>query len=265
MSLVVVAALAAFLLGGARMFFGDDGHGDHDHGDHDLAAVGEVIDVDGALLRVEMVRPEIMAAMRMPAGMMPDMVPDGYRRFSIDVTVMASTPAGFDPEPDMFSVYGEGLGSTQPHRAVADPEWMPEGNRGFVSLLFQTPLGVEPLFLEIEGTEMHVQLEGDLGQGHSHDDDIGNDIVLTGYFEAEMEDYSFVPSSLIVGAGTEVAFHNHDAVVHNATADDGSWGTRDIPGDQTSGAVTFEDPGSYSFYCSIHPSMTGIINVVATG
>jgi len=54
----------------------------------------------------------------------------------------------------------------------------------------------------------------------------------------------------------------HGAANHTATASDGSFDTGTIaPGG--SGSVTFNTPGTYSYFCAIHPDMTGTITVVA--
>lgn len=265
-ALVVIVVVSAFLLGGARLIFGSGGG--HDHGDHDHAdggyALGEDIELDHAVIRVDGVRPEVMAAMSMPASMMPDHLPDGYRRFAVDMFVTASDAVGFDPVPEMFTVTGADLEPTPPHRALVDPDRIGEGFSAYVSMLFQTPIDVEPLVLQIGGQEIEVLLAGDLGDGHDHGE-TPNDIVISGFFEAEIEDYEFSPGNLIVEVGTEVVFHNHDVVRHNATARDGSWHTEDVPSDGRTQVVVFDRPGTYEYTCTLHPSMVGTITVVDSG
>ena len=259
-ALVIVACMSVFLLGGARLIFGDGGGHDHgDHGDHVL--VGESIALDHAVIRVDAVRAEIMASMSMPASMMPDHVPDGYRRFAVDMFVVASDDVGFEPAPEMFTVSGDGLEPTPPHRAVAGSDVITDGFGAYVTMLFETPLGIEPLVLHIDGSDSEILLEGDLGDGHDHEE-APNDIVITGFFEAEIENYTFAPDDMIIAVGTEVAFHNHDAVVHNASARDGSWHTDDVGADERTESVVFDSPGTFEYSCTIHPTMTGSITVV---
>jgi plastocyanin len=266
-ALVVVAVMAAFLLGGAKLLFGSDGghdHDDHDHGNEAYVALGEGIELDHAVIRVDAVRPEVMAAMSMPASMMPDPIPDGYRRFAVDMFVTGSDDVGFDPRPEMFTVSGDGLDPTPPHRAVVDSDRVTNGFGAYLTMLFETPLGIEPLVLHIEGSDSEVLLEGDLGDGHDHNE-TPNDIVITGFFEAEIDNYAFAPEDLIVAVGTEVAFHNHDTVRHNVSARDGSWRTDDVESDDRTENVVFDEPGTYEYYCTIHPSMVGTITVVESG
>lgn len=66
----------------------------------------------------------------------------------------------------------------------------------------------------------------------------------------------FEPSTLTVAAGTEVVWANVDRLGHTATAEDGSWDSGTLSGGDTF-AFTADAPGTYRYFCSIHPSMTG--------
>lgn len=71
----------------------------------------------------------------------------------------------------------------------------------------------------------------------------------------EITDFAF--NTVIVDAGSVVEVRNVDDVEHTVTADDGSFDTGTIAG---KGATTFvapSEPGTYTFFCAIHPSMTG--------
>lgn len=73
-------------------------------------------------------------------------------------------------------------------------------------------------------------------------------------------DYGFRPATLEVQAGTEVTWHNNDVLIHTVTADDGSFNSGALrPG--ASFTHTFEEPGTYEYFCAIHPAMTGTIVV----
>ncbi|MEZ5169240.1 MAG: plastocyanin/azurin family copper-binding protein [Acidimicrobiia bacterium] len=68
-----------------------------------------------------------------------------------------------------------------------------------------------------------------------------------------------------VAAGLPVVWANTDGVSHNITAGtpsdpDGSFGTADF-GPAETAELTFDEPGEYSFYCSLHPSMRGTVTV----
>lgn len=69
-------------------------------------------------------------------------------------------------------------------------------------------------------------------------------------------DEAFQPSSATVAAGGEVTWANTDDIAHTTTADDGTWDSGNMdPGAEFTFAP--EEPGTYAYFCSIHPSMTG--------
>lgn len=81
--------------------------------------------------------------------------------------------------------------------------------------------------------------------------------------EIEISNFSFQPNMLTVPAGTEVTWNNRDPAFHTVTSDDGSFDSDDI---MSGGRFshTFDQPGSYSYHCKVHPSMQGMIQVIET-
>lgn len=71
---------------------------------------------------------------------------------------------------------------------------------------------------------------------------------------------AFTPSSVTIKVGSIIDWTNKDRVAHTITFDDGS---------VDSGSITkggkyphlFVKPGTYTYHCSIHPSMKGTIVV----
>jgi hypothetical protein len=55
-----------------------------------------------------------------------------------------------------------------------------------------------------------------------------------------------------------------DSVTHTATGDNGSFDTGDIAAG-SSATITFDNPGTFTYHCAIHPNMTGTIVVQAAG
>jgi plastocyanin len=78
--------------------------------------------------------------------------------------------------------------------------------------------------------------------------------VVDGDFTVRISDFEFVPSNLSVPAGASVTWGNEDEAPHDATDDDDAWQTKTLDEDQ-SGAVTFDDAGTFTYHCSIHPYM----------
>ena len=78
----------------------------------------------------------------------------------------------------------------------------------------------------------------------------------------DIVDFAFSGGSITVEAGTTVTWVNQGAVNHTATGNGGSFDTGTIaPGG--SGSITFNNPGTFGYFCAIHPNMTGTITVVA--
>lgn len=76
----------------------------------------------------------------------------------------------------------------------------------------------------------------------------------------QISSFSFSPASLTVKVGDTVTWTNQDSVGHSATADDKSFDTG-ILGQGKSGTITFSKAGTYTYYCSVHTSMSGTIVV----
>lgn len=72
----------------------------------------------------------------------------------------------------------------------------------------------------------------------------------------------FTPATVTVVLGTKVIWKNLDINVHTVTSDDAiSFSSGNI---STNGmySFTFTSNGSFPYHCSLHPGMTGIIQVV---
>lgn len=75
-----------------------------------------------------------------------------------------------------------------------------------------------------------------------------------------IQNMAFSPATLTVKVGDKVTWTNQDSVGHSATADDNSFDTSVIAQGQ-SGSTTFNKAGTYTYHCSVHPSMHGTIIV----
>ncbi|SRR5258708_4801042 len=75
-----------------------------------------------------------------------------------------------------------------------------------------------------------------------------------------IQNMAFSPATLIIKVGDQVTWTNQDSIGHSATADDGSFDTGIISQGQ-SGSNTFTKAGTYTYHCSVHPSMTATIVV----
>ena len=83
--------------------------------------------------------------------------------------------------------------------------------------------------------------------------------------DISIQDFSFTPSSKTINAGDTVRWTNNDSVSHTSTSGtggtaNGTWDSGTLASGQSYSRV-FNDEGTFSYFCSIHPSMTGTIIV----
>src|SRR5215212_7989250 len=79
-----------------------------------------------------------------------------------------------------------------------------------------------------------------------------------------IQDFFFDPGQLTVAPGTTVTWVNNGQAPHTTTADDGTWDSGTLqPGEDFS--FTFDQPGTYTYHCSIHPDMTASVKVSGGG
>ncbi len=76
----------------------------------------------------------------------------------------------------------------------------------------------------------------------------------------QIKNFSFSPSASTVKKGVTVTFTNSDSVGHTVTADDGSFDTGNI-NSGASQTITFSKAGTFTYHCSVHPTMKGTITV----
>ncbi len=78
--------------------------------------------------------------------------------------------------------------------------------------------------------------------------------------DVQMVDFDFSPKQLTVAAGASVGFTNGGVAPHTATAKDGSWDTGIVRSGATT-RLTFDTPGTFTYYCTIHPQMVATLLV----
>ncbi len=66
---------------------------------------------------------------------------------------------------------------------------------------------------------------------------------------------------ITVGAGSTITVTNLDGAAHTLTSNDGLFDTGSLAGGSATDIGAPGQPGTYSFFCSIHPSMQGTVTV----
>jgi plastocyanin len=78
--------------------------------------------------------------------------------------------------------------------------------------------------------------------------------------EVKIDNFSFAPTSLRVRAGTEITWTNRDDIPHTVVEDDKVFKSKVLDTDEKF-TFTPTKPGTYRYYCSIHPKMTAEVVV----
>lgn len=78
--------------------------------------------------------------------------------------------------------------------------------------------------------------------------------------EVKIDNFSFGPKEITVSVGTTVRWTNGDDIPHTVVSVDGFFKSPVLDTDE-SFSFTFEKAGSFPYFCSIHPKMTGKVVV----
>lgn len=82
--------------------------------------------------------------------------------------------------------------------------------------------------------------------------------------DVAISNFAFSPNSITIAPGDTVSWTNSDSVTHTVTGNDGSWGSGNLANGLTY-SHQFNETGDYSYHCSIHTSMTGVVHVSSDG
>lgn len=78
--------------------------------------------------------------------------------------------------------------------------------------------------------------------------------------EVKVDNFAFAPQTLTVQANSTVTWVNKDDVPHVIASDQGVFKSKALDTDDKY-SFTFTKPGTYTYFCSLHPKMTGTIVV----
>jgi plastocyanin len=76
----------------------------------------------------------------------------------------------------------------------------------------------------------------------------------------KIDNFSFAPAAVTVPVGTTVTWTNRDDIPHTVVSTDDVFKSKALDTDDRFSFV-FSKPGTYSYFCSLHPKMTGQIIV----
>ena len=79
--------------------------------------------------------------------------------------------------------------------------------------------------------------------------------------KVDIVEFTYQPDPVVVQVDGKVSWQNQDTAPHTATADDGSFDTGTIEKGKL-GSATFKEAGTFTYFCEIHPTMKGTVEVV---
>jgi Icc protein len=79
--------------------------------------------------------------------------------------------------------------------------------------------------------------------------------------EIAIDNFSFTPRELAVATGDAVTWRNHDDVPHQIVSVGKQFASSSVLDTGQQYKHTFDTPGRYAYFCSIHPTMTGTVVV----
>lgn len=78
--------------------------------------------------------------------------------------------------------------------------------------------------------------------------------------EVRIDNFVFGPQTITVPVGATVTWTNKDDIPHTSVSTEGVFKSKVLDTDEKF-SYTFTKPGTYPYYCTIHPKMTGKVVV----
>jgi amicyanin len=78
--------------------------------------------------------------------------------------------------------------------------------------------------------------------------------------DVKIDNFKFGPEALTIAAGTTVTWTNRDDIPHTVVSSTGEFKSKVLDTDEKF-SFTFAKAGTYEYFCSVHPKMTGKVIV----
>lgn len=78
--------------------------------------------------------------------------------------------------------------------------------------------------------------------------------------DVKIDNFNFGPTTITVPVGATVTWTNHDDIPHTVVSTEGVFKSKVRDTDEQF-SYTFSKAGTYPYYCSLHPKMTGQVVV----
>jgi plastocyanin len=80
--------------------------------------------------------------------------------------------------------------------------------------------------------------------------------------EVSIDNFTFTPAEITITPGTSVRWVNHDDIPHTVVEANRMFKSKTLDTDD-SFSMTFSTSGSFGYFCSLHPHMTGKVIVTS--
>jgi plastocyanin len=78
--------------------------------------------------------------------------------------------------------------------------------------------------------------------------------------DVKIDNFSFTPATITVKVGTQITWTNADDIPHTVVSNDLIFKSKVLDTDEKF-TLTASKPGTFPYFCSIHPKMTGKVVV----
>ena len=72
--------------------------------------------------------------------------------------------------------------------------------------------------------------------------------------------FAYAPKDITIAPGTKIVWTNRDETPHTVTSNDKSFASKGLDTDDKF-EHTFSSEGDFSYICTVHPLMTGVVHV----
>jgi plastocyanin len=72
--------------------------------------------------------------------------------------------------------------------------------------------------------------------------------------------FAYGPKEITIAPGTKIVWTNRDETPHTVTSNDKSFASKGLDTDDKF-EHTFASEGDFTYYCTLHPFMTGVVHV----
>ncbi len=82
----------------------------------------------------------------------------------------------------------------------------------------------------------------------------------TSIVDVDIAKFAYGPKEITIAPGTKIVWTNHDETPHTVTSNDKSFASKGLDTDDKF-EHTFASEGDYTYICTLHPFMTGVVHV----